>query len=115
MMFTKSLREGVRRGEITTTVRFWLSPRVSVGKRYRMEEGEIEVDSIEMIGFPGGAGFVEGGEAWQGREYLPDTFSLCEAAQKGCDRAETGGRYGEEQRRTQRREGREGSLRKTDG
>ena len=52
MMFTKRLRDGVRRGEITTTVRFWLSPRVSVGKRYRMEEGEIEVDSIEMIGFP---------------------------------------------------------------
>jgi len=33
-------------------VRFWLSPRVSVGKRYSMDEGEIEVDSIEMIGFP---------------------------------------------------------------
>ncbi len=52
MMFTKRLRDGVRRGEITASVRFWLSPRVSVGKRYRMEEGEIEVDSIEMIGFP---------------------------------------------------------------
>ncbi|MEO8127223.1 MAG: hypothetical protein ABJF23_23200 [Bryobacteraceae bacterium] len=24
----------------------------SAGKRYRMEEGEIEVDSIEQIGFP---------------------------------------------------------------
>ena len=29
-----------------------MSPRVTVGKRYRMEEGEIEVDSIEQIGFP---------------------------------------------------------------
>jgi len=29
-----------------------MSPRVSVGRRYRMEEGEIEVDSIEPIGFP---------------------------------------------------------------
>jgi len=29
-----------------------MSPRVTVGKRYRMEEGEIEVDSIERIGFP---------------------------------------------------------------
>jgi hypothetical protein len=52
MTFTKRLREGVRRGEITCSVRIWMSPRVTVGKRYRMEEGEIEVDSIETIGFP---------------------------------------------------------------
>ena len=52
MMFTKRLREGVRRGEITCSVRFWISPRVTVGNRYRMDEGEIEVDSIEPIGFP---------------------------------------------------------------
>lgn len=29
-----------------------MRPRVAVGRRYRMEEGEIEVDSIEPIGFP---------------------------------------------------------------
>jgi hypothetical protein len=29
-----------------------MSPRVRVGGRYRMEEGEIQVDSIEPIGFP---------------------------------------------------------------
>jgi hypothetical protein len=52
MMFAKRPRDAVRRGEITTTVRFWLSPRVTVDRRYRMEEGEIEVDSIEPIGFP---------------------------------------------------------------
>jgi hypothetical protein len=52
MQFTKRLREGVRNGEITCTVRIWKSQRVSVGKRYRMDEGEIEVDSIEPIGFP---------------------------------------------------------------
>ena len=52
MVFTKCLREGIRRGEITCTVRFWFSPRVTVGKRYRMEEGAIEVDSIEPIGLP---------------------------------------------------------------
>jgi hypothetical protein len=52
MMFAKRLREGVRRGEITSSVRIWMRPRVSVGGRYRMEEGEIEVDSIEPIGFP---------------------------------------------------------------
>jgi hypothetical protein len=52
MVFTKRLREGVRRGEITCSVRFWMHPRVTVGTRYRMEDGEIEVDSIETIGFP---------------------------------------------------------------
>lgn len=52
MTFTKRLREGVRRGEITCSVRIWMSPRVTVGKQYRMEEGWIEVDSIEQIGFP---------------------------------------------------------------
>ena len=29
-----------------------MQPRVRVGARYRMEEGAIEVDSIEQIGFP---------------------------------------------------------------
>jgi len=46
MVFAKRLREGVRNGEITCSVRIWMSPRVSVGRRYRMEGGAIEVDSI---------------------------------------------------------------------
>ena len=52
MVFAKRLREGVRRGEITCSVRIWTRPHVRIGRRYRMEEGEIEVDSIEPIGFP---------------------------------------------------------------
>ena len=52
MMFAKRLRDRVRRGEITCSVRIWIRPHVRVGGRYRMEEGEIEVDSIETIGFP---------------------------------------------------------------
>jgi len=52
MVFTKRLREGIRRREITCSVRIWMHPRVRVGARYRMEEGEIEVDSIQPIGFP---------------------------------------------------------------
>ncbi len=52
MTFTKRLREGVRSGQITCSVRIWMSERVTVGKRYKMEEGEIEVDSIEPIGLP---------------------------------------------------------------
>jgi hypothetical protein len=50
MVFAKRLREGVVRGEITCSVRIWMSPRVKEGKRYRMGEGEIEVDSVTLIG-----------------------------------------------------------------
>jgi hypothetical protein len=52
MVFTKRLREGVRRGEITCSVRIWMRPHVKVGGRYPMEEGQIEIDSITPIGFP---------------------------------------------------------------
>jgi hypothetical protein len=52
MQFTKRLREGVRQGTITCSVRIWMRPKVRAGGRYRMEEGEIEVDSIEPIGLP---------------------------------------------------------------
>jgi hypothetical protein len=52
MTFTKRLREGIRRGEITCSVRFWTRQHVRAGARYRMEEGWIEVDSIDTIGFP---------------------------------------------------------------
>jgi hypothetical protein len=52
MVFTKRLRERVRRGEITCSVRIWMRPHVKVGARYGMEEGEIEIDSITPIGFP---------------------------------------------------------------
>ena len=52
MTFTKRLRAGMKSGEITCSVRFWLGPRVPVGKRYPMEDGAIEVDSIERIGWP---------------------------------------------------------------
>ena len=52
MIFTKRLREGVRQGRITCSVRIWVQPRVIVGNRYRMDAGEIEVDSITPIGLP---------------------------------------------------------------
>ena len=52
MVFTKRLREGVRRGEITCSIRIWMRPHVKVGCRYKMEEGQIEIDSIKPIGFP---------------------------------------------------------------
>jgi len=49
MLFTKYLRDGVRSGAITRSVRVWMRPHVRVGERYRFEEGEIEVDSIVPI------------------------------------------------------------------
>jgi uncharacterized protein YqfB (UPF0267 family) len=52
MVFAKRLREGVINGDITVTVRIWTSPHVKVGKRYRMGDGEIEIESITPIGFP---------------------------------------------------------------
>jgi hypothetical protein len=51
VVFTKRLRERVRSGEITCSVRIWQSPRVKVGSRYPMDDGMIEIDSIESISF----------------------------------------------------------------
>jgi hypothetical protein len=59
MVFAKRLRDGVRRGEITCSVRIWTRPHVKVGHRYRMDEGEIEVDSIKPIGLPDITGELE--------------------------------------------------------
>jgi hypothetical protein len=52
MVFAKRLREGVRSGEITCSVRIWKRLHVREGGRYKMDDGEIEVDSIAPIGFP---------------------------------------------------------------
>ena len=49
MVFTKRLREGVRRGRIRCSIRIWMRPKVKVGGRYPMDDGEIEVESIEPI------------------------------------------------------------------
>jgi hypothetical protein len=49
MMFTKRLRPGIRRGDITCSVRIWQRPHVKAGNRYPMDGGQIEVDSIEQI------------------------------------------------------------------
>ena len=49
MMFAKPLRERVRSGEITTSVRIWLTPRVRVGGRYPLLDGHIEVTRLQEI------------------------------------------------------------------
>lgn len=50
MVFTKRLRDRVKSGEITCSVRIWKYPHVKVGSRYQMDEGEIEIESIDPIG-----------------------------------------------------------------
>ena len=52
MVFAKRLREGVIRGQITSSIRIWTSPHVKAGNRYSMGDGEIEVESVTQIGFP---------------------------------------------------------------
>ena len=49
MVFTKRLREGIRRGRIRCSVRIWKRLHVKVGGRYPMDDGHIVVDSISPI------------------------------------------------------------------
>ena len=49
MVFTKRLREGVRRGRIRCSVRIWKGLHVKVGGRYPMDDGHIVVDSVASI------------------------------------------------------------------
>lgn len=49
MIFAKHLRDRVRSGEITCTVRIWQQPRVKVGGRYALVPGEVVVDSLREI------------------------------------------------------------------
>jgi len=50
MLFSKHLREGIRRGRIRSSIRIWMRPHVKVGGRYRMDDGHVVVDSIAPIG-----------------------------------------------------------------
>lgn len=53
MMFTKKLREPIMRGEITTSIRIWQSPRVKVGNAYAViGGGHVRVTGIKEIGIP---------------------------------------------------------------
>jgi len=46
MQFMRELRDPIRRGEITTTVRLWQRPHVKVGGRYALPPGEIVVTKL---------------------------------------------------------------------
>src|SRR3990170_435883 len=49
MVFSKPLLEGIRRGRIRCSIRFWTRPHVKVNGRYPLGDGEIVVDSITPI------------------------------------------------------------------
>ena len=51
MQFTKMLRDPIKRGEITSSIRIWIKPRVKVGGRYKLEEGYVVVDKMRQIEF----------------------------------------------------------------
>ena len=53
MVFTKSLRERIRRGIIRSSIRIWMRPHVKAGGRYPMDEGHVVVDSIVPIDIAG--------------------------------------------------------------
>ena len=49
MQFTKRLRDPIKRGEVTTSIRIWRSPRVKVGHRYKLEDGFVLIEKISEI------------------------------------------------------------------
>jgi hypothetical protein len=49
VVFTKRLREGIRRGRIRTSIRIWTKAHVKVGHHYPMDDGHIVVESIKPI------------------------------------------------------------------
>ena len=51
MQFTKRLRQPIKNGEITTSVRIWQKPRVKVNGKYRLDEGFVVVDKLTPITF----------------------------------------------------------------
>jgi len=53
MQFTRALRDRVRSGEITTSIRIWKQPKITIGGRYPLAPGEIIVESLLEISIRG--------------------------------------------------------------
>jgi hypothetical protein len=49
--FSRELRASVLSGDITVTFRLWRRPQVKPGGRYRVGNGKIEVDSVDLVPF----------------------------------------------------------------
>ena len=80
MQFLERLREGVRQGEITSTIRIWQKPHVRVGGSYRLPPGHVVVNSIMPIGI----GDVTGDMAR--RSGFDGVVDLLKTAQHGSGR-----------------------------
>jgi len=77
MIFARELRDRVRSGDITCSVRVWQTPRVRSGNTYRMNPGRIRVDSIREIA----ASDVT--DALARRSGFPDVDTLMRTARHG--------------------------------
>jgi hypothetical protein len=51
VQFSRDLRPAVLSGDLTVTFRLWRTPKVRVGGRYRVGEGCVQVDSVELVPF----------------------------------------------------------------
>jgi uncharacterized protein YqfB (UPF0267 family) len=49
--FSQELRGKVLSGQITISFRLWGRSKVKPGGRYRVADGQIEVDSVELVPF----------------------------------------------------------------
>jgi hypothetical protein len=99
MQFIRALRDRIRQGEITTTVRLWQRPHVRVGGRYALPPGEIVVTRIFEVslteitpelarasGFAGVVDLIKVAKHGAGRRVFVIEFRY-EAGQHGRSRA----------------------------
>jgi hypothetical protein len=49
VQFTRRLHDGIRSGEITCSIRIWQRAHVKLGGRYRLGEGQVEVEDLREI------------------------------------------------------------------
>ena len=73
LSFTQRLRDPIRRGEVTTTVRIWRGLRVKVGGRYPLSPGHVEVTRIQHVDL---ADITEDIARASGFESLADLMSV---------------------------------------
>jgi hypothetical protein len=79
MQFSPELRADVLAdvlaGEITVSFRLWVRTQVKSGGRYRVADGKIEVDSIELIPFA----FIEAADVRRSGEKDLEALRQCAA------------------------------------
>ena len=51
MQFTRRLRDPIKRGEVTCSIRIWKRSRVRVGGRDKLNEGTVVIDQLHEIEF----------------------------------------------------------------